>query len=88
MYSMVAHHISHFVGYKHCLIYIVTRYQSHDFRHEKCKSERVQTNLCMLTKLCICNEERGGSVTASPEWQQKAIKNIFSSNFLSAFVDC
>ena len=27
--------------------------------------ERVQSNLCMQTKPCICNEERGGSVTAS-----------------------
>ena len=27
--------------------------------------ERMQTNLCMQTKLCICNEERGGSVADS-----------------------
>ena len=27
--------------------------------------ERVQTNLCIQTKLCICNEDLGGSVTES-----------------------
>ena len=36
MYSMVEHRIYNFVGYRHCLIYIVTLYQISGPRHEKC----------------------------------------------------
>ena len=63
MYSMVAHRIYHFVGYRHCLIYTM-------YCHEVPKScsstrEMQHANGCTPIYAFRRNEECGGSVTKS-----------------------